>query len=166
MKDFIEYLVKQIVTKPEEVQVYLLTTEYGDEYHISVNKDDMGLLIGKEGKTIKSIRAIAKAKAIKDIENGKLTYFGFHPRESERMTEILAQFGIETKEHLGRCVRIGGFEPFCYQQEMRKEIDKKYGKNFIDSIFRVAQKEYILKNPKQEYIEDGVDLREKYKIIK
>lgn len=66
MKDFIEYLVKQIVTKPEEVQVYLLTTEYGDEYHIAVNKDDMGLLIGKEGKTIKSIRAIAKAKAIKD----------------------------------------------------------------------------------------------------
>ena len=66
MKDFIEYLVKQIVTKPEEVEVYMQDSELGDEYHIVVSKDDMGLIIGKEGKTIKSIRAIAKAKAIKD----------------------------------------------------------------------------------------------------
>lgn len=66
MKDFIEYLVKQIVTNPEDADVYHVKTEYGDEYHITVSKDDMGLIIGKDGRTIKSIRSIAKAKAIKE----------------------------------------------------------------------------------------------------
>ena len=33
---------------------------------IEVNKEDMGLLIGKEGKTIRSIRSLVRAKAIKD----------------------------------------------------------------------------------------------------
>jgi len=103
-----------------------------------------------------------KAKAINDIKKGKLIYFGFHPREFKKMSEILSDYGIETKEHLGRDVRMGGFEPFCYQHEMYKEINRKYGENFIDSIYRVAQKEYVLENPTVEYMEDGKDLREKY----
>jgi hypothetical protein len=103
-----------------------------------------------------------KSKAIKDIKNGKLIYFGFHPREFQKMTKILSQFGIETKEHLRRCVRVGDFEPYCYQEEMYKEIARKHGENFIDSIFKVAQKEYIIENPNVEYIADGIDLREKY----
>ncbi|MFC7773664.1 hypothetical protein [Flavobacterium sp. GCM10027622] len=101
------------------------------------------------------------AKAKKDIQNGKLIYFGFHEREFPKMTKILSQFGIETKEHLGRCVRLGGFEPYCYQKEMYKEIDRKYGENFIDSIFKVAQREFIIENPNIEYIVDGIDLRKK-----
>jgi hypothetical protein len=107
-----------------------------------------------------------KAKAIDDIKNGKLICFDFHPREFEKMTKILSAYGIETKEHLGSCIRMGGFEPYCYQNEMYKEINRKYGENFIDSIFRVAQKEYILENPTVEYIEDGIDLREKYLLQK
>jgi hypothetical protein len=103
-----------------------------------------------------------KAKAIEDIKKGKLIYFGFHPSEFEKMTKILSGYGIETKEHLARDIRMGGFEPYCYQNEMYKEINRKYGENFIDSIFRVAQKEYILENPTVEYIEDGKDLRDKY----
>ena len=103
-----------------------------------------------------------KSKAVNDIKNGKLIYFGFHPREFKRMSEILKKYGIETKEHLSRCARLGGFEPYCYQQEMYNEINRKYGENFIDSIFKVAQKEFILKNPNVEYMEDGIDLRIKY----
>lgn len=102
-----------------------------------------------------------KSRALRDIKNGKLVYFGFHPREFPKMTEILSQFGIETKEHLRRCIRIGGFEPYCYQDEMDREISRKYGENFIDSIFKVAQKEFILENPNVEYIEDGIDLRKR-----
>jgi predicted rRNA methylase YqxC with S4 and FtsJ domains len=102
-----------------------------------------------------------KVKAKKDIKNGKLIYFGFHPREFKKMTEILKEFGIKTKEHLGTCIRMGGFEPYCYQEEMYKEINRKYGENFIDSIFKVAQKEFIIENPNIEYMEDGIDLRKK-----
>lgn len=66
MRDFIEFLVKQIVNAPEKVNVYHVAADNADEYHITVDSEDMGLIIGKEGKTIRSIRAIAKAKAIKD----------------------------------------------------------------------------------------------------
>ncbi|MCL9804948.1 hypothetical protein NAT51_05430 [Flavobacterium amniphilum] len=104
-----------------------------------------------------------KSRVLKDIQKGKLVYFGFHPREFKKMSEILLKYGIESKEHLGRCVRIGGFEPFCYEEEMYKEINRKYGNHFIDSIFRMVQKEYILEHPDVPYFEDGVDLREKYK---
>lgn len=103
-----------------------------------------------------------KARAAEDIKKGKLVYFGFHPYEFKKMTKILDGYGIETKEYLRRDVRIGGFDPYCYEDEMYKEINRKYGENFIDSIFRVAQKEYILEHPDKEYFEDGIDLREKY----
>ena len=102
-----------------------------------------------------------KSKALKDIKNGKLIYFGFHPREFPKMTKILSKFGIETKEHLARSVRIGGFEPYCYENEMYNEINRKYGQNFIDSIFKIAQKEFILENPNVEYMADGIDLKKK-----
>lgn len=104
-----------------------------------------------------------KDRALKDIKNGKLIYFGFHPLEFKKLTKMLGKYGIETKEHLARCVRMGGFEPYCYQDEMYNEISRKFGENFIDSIYRIAQKEYVLENPNFEYIEDGIDLREKYK---
>lgn len=103
-----------------------------------------------------------KSKAVEDIKNGKLIYFGLHPKEFKRMTEILTKYGIETKELTRRDVGMPGFEPYCYQNLMYNEIDRKYGENFIDSIFKVAQKEYVLANPNVEYMEDGIDLREKY----
>ena len=66
MKEFLEFLVKEIVSKPEEAKV---TESKEDElfiYTIHVSTDDMGVVIGKEGKNIKSLRNVAKAKAIKD----------------------------------------------------------------------------------------------------
>lgn len=53
---------------------------------------------------------------------------------------MLSKFGIETKEHLARYVRIGGFEPYCYQEEMYKEIIRKHEENFIDSILKLLKR--------------------------
>ncbi|MBU0534765.1 MAG: KH domain-containing protein [Patescibacteria group bacterium] len=66
MKEFLEYIIKEIVTKPESIEI-----DEGKEggifiYKIRAAEEDMGLLIGKEGRTIKSIKNMAKAKAIKD----------------------------------------------------------------------------------------------------
>lgn len=66
MKDFVQYLLKQIVSKPEEVKIEELTEEALLTLKITVAQEDMGVVIGKEGRTIKSIRALARAKAIKD----------------------------------------------------------------------------------------------------
>lgn len=64
MIDFVKFLVSQIVTKPEEVIVEQIQNGEWTVYLVSVNKEDMGSVIGKEGRTIKSIRNLVKAKAI------------------------------------------------------------------------------------------------------
>ena len=107
-----------------------------------------------------------KSRAKEDIQNGKLVYFGYHPREFKKMTEKLKKYGIQTKEYLRRDIGMPGFKPYCYEDEMNDEISRKYGENFIDSIFIVSQKENVLENPNVEYIEAGKDLREKYLNIK
>ena len=103
-----------------------------------------------------------KSRAIKDIKNGKLIYFGFGNYEFKKLSKKLSKYGIETKEHIASCIRIGSFKPYCYEDEMLSEIHRKYGENFIDSICEVAKKEFVVENPDIEYIENGNDLRNKY----
>lgn len=67
MIDYISFLVTNIVSKPEKITVKeVVEDDHSYTYIITVDKDDMGMLIGKEGRTIKSIRTLAKLKAIKD----------------------------------------------------------------------------------------------------
>ena len=72
MKDFIEFLVKQIVSNPTEVSVSETTEDGIRVYKIKASPEDMGVIIGKEGRNIKSLRNLAKAKAIKDNERIKV----------------------------------------------------------------------------------------------
>jgi len=66
MKEFLELLVKNIVNNPDDVSITEEIEGTVNNYKISVNPDDMGIVIGKEGRTIKSLRSLAKSKAIKD----------------------------------------------------------------------------------------------------
>ncbi len=66
MKDFIKYLVEQIVKNPADVEINETVEEGVTTFVITVNPNDMGIIIGKEGRTIRSIRNLVKAKAIKD----------------------------------------------------------------------------------------------------
>lgn len=66
MKDLILYISKEIVENPEEISVEESTDETGLlTYLISVNPDDMGRIIGKEGKTIGAIRSLVRVAARK-----------------------------------------------------------------------------------------------------
>jgi len=66
MKEFLEYIVKNIVKTPEEVVIEETQKDTIFTYSIKVATSDMGIVIGKEGRTIKSIREMAIAKAIKE----------------------------------------------------------------------------------------------------
>ncbi len=66
MKEFLEFLITQIISKPEEFKIEEVIEGNEYTYHITVAQEDMGAVIGKEGKTIKSIRELAITKAIKD----------------------------------------------------------------------------------------------------
>ncbi|NMH26980.1 hypothetical protein [Flavobacterium silvaticum] len=105
-----------------------------------------------------------KTRASDDIKNGKLIYFSPPALEFEKLKNILKVYGIETRKIYTRCARLGGFEPYCYEIEMQHEIEKRYGRQFIDSLSEIALKEFVIENPDQPWIKDGVDLRKKYNL--
>lgn len=66
MEALIHYIVSKLVTDPNSVRV--IETRDGDEVHIQVylHPDDMGRVIGRQGKIARSIRSIAKAVGTKE----------------------------------------------------------------------------------------------------
>lgn len=59
-KEFVEYVVKALVTSPGDVQVKRSVDDMGVLLELSVNPDDMGKVIGKAGATAKSIRTLLR----------------------------------------------------------------------------------------------------------
>ena len=59
-RDFVEYVVKQIVENPDEVVVERTIDEMGVLITLKVSKDDMGKIIGKSGQTAKAIRILLR----------------------------------------------------------------------------------------------------------
>ncbi|MDD4362771.1 MAG: KH domain-containing protein [Atribacterota bacterium] len=69
MKSTVEFIIKTIVEYPEKVEIDEINTENATILRINANSNDIGKIIGKNGKIIKSLRAIAKAAAIKNNKN-------------------------------------------------------------------------------------------------
>lgn len=65
MKDFIETIAKQLVDKPEEVNVNEIDGERTIVYELRVGDGDLGKVIGKRGQTAKSIRILLAAASAK-----------------------------------------------------------------------------------------------------
>ena len=63
MKELIEQIAKAIDEKPEEVQVRGIEGEHAVVIELRVAKEDLGRVIGKQGRTAKSIRTILNAAA-------------------------------------------------------------------------------------------------------
>ncbi|RDU38555.1 MULTISPECIES: KH domain-containing protein [Neobacillus] len=61
MKQLIETIVKPLVDFPEDVRVNVMEEDQRVTYHLSVNKSDMGKVIGKQGRVAKAIRTVVYA---------------------------------------------------------------------------------------------------------
>ncbi len=66
MKELIEYVVKQLVATPDAVSLRELKGARATIYELAVDPADMGRIIGKEGRIIKSLRTLVKAAAAKN----------------------------------------------------------------------------------------------------
>lgn len=73
MKDTLNYIISSIVDNPDQVQIEEAEADGVMNFTVSVAKDDMGKVIGKEGKVIRSIRNIMKIKAMKHDERINIT---------------------------------------------------------------------------------------------
>ncbi len=58
MKEFIEYLVKNLVDNPEKVNVNCSQNDKGILIQLSVSSEDIGKVVGRQGQTIKALRTI------------------------------------------------------------------------------------------------------------
>lgn len=65
MKELLEILAQALVDKPEEVNVTVVEGERSIILQLHVAPDDVGKVIGKEGRIAKALRTIIKASATK-----------------------------------------------------------------------------------------------------
>jgi len=63
MKDLVLFLAKHLVTQPDAVEVQETEGEAASVIELRVARDDLGRVIGKQGRTAKSIRTILNAAA-------------------------------------------------------------------------------------------------------
>lgn len=63
MKQLIETIVKPLVEFPDDVHIDVVEEENRITYKLSVNKNDVGKVIGKQGRVAKAIRTVVYAHA-------------------------------------------------------------------------------------------------------
>ncbi len=65
LKELIEYIAKALVDNPDQVNVSEIEGEKTSVIELSVAKDDLGKVIGKQGRTARAMRTILSAASTK-----------------------------------------------------------------------------------------------------
>ena len=65
MRELIEYIARALVDKPDEVNVSEVTGEQTSVIELKVAKEDLGKVIGKQGRTARAMRTILSAASTK-----------------------------------------------------------------------------------------------------
>ncbi len=66
MKELVEYIARALVDNPDQVQVIEVDGEKSNLIELRVAPEDMGKVIGKQGKIAQSIRTLTKTTAAKE----------------------------------------------------------------------------------------------------
>lgn len=66
MKELVEIIAKSLVDNPNEVKVNEIINDNSITLELKVAPEDMGKVIGKQGRIAKAIRTVVKAAAIKE----------------------------------------------------------------------------------------------------
>lgn len=119
-------------------------TEYEPTSEISA------LMEGNEENYWDTLCTVETKRAEIDIKKNKLVYthlFGMvkRYRSDTEMDSLLAKYSISTTQSGFLCTAPLETQN-CYRKEMNKEISKRYGIKFIDSLRQVAEKIYIYKH--------------------
>lgn len=72
LKELVEFIVKKLVDRPEHVNVSEVTGEQSTIIELRVAPEDLGKVIGKEGRTARSIRTLVHAAASKEHKRAVL----------------------------------------------------------------------------------------------
>ena len=92
---FLDYIIKLIVTEPDQVVITRGVDDLGVLITLKVSKDDMGRVIGKDGQTAKAIRTLLRA--IGSRNNTRVNMKILEPEGEEGRTEN-GERGMENEE--------------------------------------------------------------------
>lgn len=85
-QEFVDYIVKTLVDNPDKVETSRTIDERGVLIELKVDPADMGKIIGKEGKTAKSIRTLLRVVGAKNDARVNLKIV--EPEGSERPAPV------------------------------------------------------------------------------
>lgn len=101
-QEFVEYVVKEIVSNKDAVKVERSIDEKGVLLELTVDPEDMGVVIGKEGKTAKSIRTLLRVLGAKNDSRVNLKIVepegSERPQRAERQEEPAVEKAEATEE--------------------------------------------------------------------
>ncbi len=72
MKQLVEYIARALVDRPEAVELKVTPGEGGALYELKVAPDDVGKVIGRDGRTVNALRTVLSAAAQKKGEKARL----------------------------------------------------------------------------------------------
>ncbi len=82
MKEFIEFIIKNLIDKPGEVQINEIAGERTVVFELRVGEGDMGKVIGRGWQTARSLRTLIAAAAAKQ---GKRSVLEILEDETEKV---------------------------------------------------------------------------------
>ncbi len=66
MKNLLEFILNHIVDHPDDARVEESQDDRGYTYILHVHQEDIGKVIGKQGRVIQAIRSLARVRAVKE----------------------------------------------------------------------------------------------------
>jgi predicted RNA-binding protein YlqC (UPF0109 family) len=76
MQELVEFLAKGLVDKPEEVRVERVEREGAVVLELHVAPDDVGKVIGRQGRTARALRTVVRASGARSNERALLEIVG------------------------------------------------------------------------------------------
>lgn len=108
----------------------------------------------KSANNLDSLCKVETERAENDIKKGKIVYFHFFGMVAQydsdfEFNELLLKNNIKIDSAMYYCT--ADELEYCYSNRMYREIENHYGKNFIDSLRYIADKQFITKHPNKIY---------------
>jgi len=113
MKEFIEFIIKHLVDKPDEVQVNEIVGERTVVYELRVGEGDMGKVIGRRGQTAISLRTLIAAAAAKQ---GKRAVFEILEDETEKAI-------FQNKKENRANIYVGNLSPDVTEKDLKEAFE-------------------------------------------
>ena len=137
-EQFVDFVIKSLVTKPDEVKIQRTIDEKGVLLELTVDPEDLGRVIGKRGATAQSVRTLLRALGTKNDAryNLKIVDNGVPP--SERRQDDRSDDGWSSSE------------------DSSKKSDDKVEDEVVEEILEEKESDVVAKTRKE--LEDLDDL--------